>query len=190
VSSTVKPLPVAAEPQVTDTSSGLVYPLLGAPWQRGCPATLNSPVFSWTAGENAVAGHVDIGGSTVPWHGLACSGELQQQFSYSGPADLGATAASLVGALDPAYYGGVQHDVSMQPGSALRISGHQAWQVRFTVRDFDGASQGLTWSSELGAVVVADRGAGQEPAVFYVSVPANLGTGNVSTLISSLQLSQ
>jgi len=188
-SSKSEPLPVAAAPQVTDTTSGLVYELLAAPWQRGCPATLNNAMFSWTAGENTVAGLVDLGGSRVPWHGLACSGDLQQQFSYGGPADLAATATSLVGALDPAYYAGVQHDVSMQPGSALLVSGHQAWQVTFTVRYFDGASQGLTWSSELGAVVVVDRGPGQEPAVFYVSVPSNLGTDKVSALIGSLQLS-
>jgi hypothetical protein len=38
-------------------------------------------------------------------------------------------------------------------------------------------------------VVVVDRGAGQAPAVFYASVPANLGASDVSALISSLQLS-
>ena len=53
----------------------------------------------------------------------------------------------------------------------------------------DGASQGLTWSTELGAVVVVDRGASQAPAVFYVSVPASLGTQNVATFLSSLRLS-
>jgi hypothetical protein len=37
--------------------------------------------------------------------------------------------------------------------------------------------------------VVADRGTGQSPAIFYVSVPSNLGTSDVSTLISSLRLS-
>jgi hypothetical protein len=52
----------------------------------------------------------------------------------------------------------------------------------------DAASQGLAWSSEAGAVVVADRGAGRPPAIFYVSVPSNLGTSAVSTLISSLRL--
>jgi hypothetical protein len=37
-------------------------------------------------------------------------------------------------------------------------------------------------------VVVVDRGTGKEPAVFYVSVPVNLGTNQVSTLISSLHM--
>jgi hypothetical protein len=37
--------------------------------------------------------------------------------------------------------------------------------------------------------VVVDRGAGQAPAVFYASVPSNLGTSDVTTLVSSLRLS-
>jgi hypothetical protein len=175
-------------PQVTDATSGLAYRRLASPWQQGCPSDLNTPMFDWTAGENAVAGHVSLGGSVIDWHGLACSGQLQQQFTYAGPADLEPTAMGLVGALDPAYYAGVAHSRTTEESSAIQVSGHQAWKVEFALNYPDGASQGLTWSSELGAVVVVDRGANQAPAVFYVSVPANLGTQNVTTLIDSLRL--
>lgn len=183
-----KPSPAASQPQVSDVAAGMAYQLLAAPWQPDCPSTLNTPMFSWTAGESAVAGHVVIDGSAVTWHGNACSGVLQQQFSYAGPADLQATATSLLGALDPAYYAGVQHYISMQSSSGIQVSGHQAWQIRFTVNYPGGTSQGMTWGSELGAVVVVDRGTGQEPAVFYASVPVNLGTSEVSTLVSSLHM--
>jgi hypothetical protein len=176
-------------PHVTDVSSGLSYRMLGAPWRSGCPSNLNTPAFDWTAGENTVAGHVSIGGSVIDWHGLACSGQLQQQFPYGGPADLQQTAVSLVGALDPAYYAGVQHTRATEASSATQVSGHRAWKIEFTMNYTDGASQGLTWSTELGAVVVVDRGAGQFPAVFYVSVPASLGTQNVATFLSSLRIS-
>ena len=176
-------------PQVTDVSSGLSYRMLGSPWRQGCPSDLNTFAFDWTAGENTVAGHVSIGGSVIDWHGLACSGQLQQQFAYGGPADLEPTAMSLVSALDPAYYAGVQHTRTTEDSSAMQVSGHQAWKIEFAMNYPDGASQGLTWSSELGAVVVVDRGAGQFPAVFYVSVPASLGTQNVATFLSSLRVS-
>ena len=176
-------------PQVTDAASGLSYRMLGAPWRSSCPSNLNTSAFDWTAGENTVAGHVRMGGSVIDWHGLACSGQLQQQFAYGGPADLEPTAISLISALDPAYYAGVQHSRSTVKSSAIRVSGHQAWMVEFNMNYPDGASQGLTWSSELGAVVVVDRGAGQFPAVLYVSVPANLGTLKVATLLLSLQAS-
>src|SRR5271166_856679 len=176
-------------PQVTDAVSGLSYQRLSSPWGQGCPSDLNTPTFNWSAGENAVAGHVSIGGSFIDWHGLACSGLLQQQFAYAGPADLEPTAMSLVATLDPAYYGGVPHSRTIEDSSATQVSGHQAWIVKFLMTYSDGASQGLTWSSEPGAVVVVDLGASQMPAVFYVSVPANLGIGNLSTLIDSLHAS-
>ena len=176
-------------PQVTDASSGLSYRMLGAPWLNGCPSDLNTPAFDWTAGENTVAGHVSIGGSVIDWHGLACSGQLQQQFPYGGPGDLEQTAMSLVSALDPAYYAGVQHTRAIEASSATQVSGHRAWKVEFAMNYTDGASQRLTWSTERGAVVVVDRGAGQFPAVFYVSVPASLGTQNVATFLSSLRIS-
>ena len=174
---------------MTDTASGLSFRLLSSPWRQGCPSDLNTPMLNWSAGENAVAGQVSIGGSIIDWHGLACSGQLQQQFAYAGPADLEPTAMSLVGALDLAYYAPLPHARTIEDSSAMQVSGHQAWIVEFLMTYPDGASQGLTWSSELGAVVVVDRGASQAPAVFYVSVPANLGTQNAATLIGSLRLS-
>jgi hypothetical protein len=186
-----KPSVVARNfPEIADTSSGLSYRLLSSGWQRGCPSDLNTPTFSWSAGERVVAGQVTIGGSTFNWHGLACSGLLQQQFPYSGPADLEPTAMSLVGAFDPAYYSGLQHDRTIESSSAMQVSGHQAWAVRFLMTYPDAAGQGLAWTSEAGAVVVVDRGPGQGPAIFYVSVPSNLGTSHVSTLIGSLRLSR
>jgi hypothetical protein len=163
--------------------------MLGTPWRSGCPSNLNTSAFDWTAGENTVAGHVSIGGSVIDWHGLACSGLLQPQFSYAGPADLEPTAMGLVGALDPAYYGGVPHSRTIQESRAMQVSGHQAWMVEFAMNYSDGASQGLTWSTELGAVIVVDHGVLHAPGVFYVSMPANLGTQNVTTLIGSLRLS-
>jgi len=179
--------PAVTYPQVTDAASGLAFRLLSSPWRRGCPADLNTPMLDWTAGENTVAGHVSIGGSVIDWHGLACSGQLQQQFPYAGPADLKRTAMSLVGAIDPAYYAGVQHSRATEESAAIRVSGHRAWIVAFLMTYSGGASQGLTWTSEPGAVVVVDRGEGQIPAVFYVSVPASLGTQNLATLIDSLR---
>ena len=64
-----------------DSASGLSYALLSAPWRQGCPGILDTAMFSWTAGENAVAGRVNISGTVIDWHGNACSGRLQQAFA-------------------------------------------------------------------------------------------------------------
>ncbi len=184
-----KPTSPVSGPRVTDTSSGLSYQLLSSPWRLGCPSTLNAPMFSWSAGENAVAGQVTMGGSTFDWHGVACSGQLQQQFPYSGAADLEATAMSMVGAMDPAYYNPLMHSRAVEGSSAMQVSGHQAWVVKFLISYPDAAAEGLGWTSELGGVVLVDRGDGQAPAVFYVSAPANVGASAVDVLISSLAVS-
>jgi len=175
-------------PQVADVTSGLSYRQLGSPWQQGCPSDLSTPMFKWTAGESTVAGQVTLGGSPIDWHGLACSGPLQPQFGYTGPAGLQAAATGLLNALDPAFYAGVKHSRTTDIDQVTRVSGHQAWEIEFTMNYQNGASQGLTWTTELGAVVVVDRGPTEPPAVFYVSVPATLGVPNVDVLIDSLTI--
>ena len=175
--------------EIADASSGLSYQLLASPWQRGCPGVLATSALSWTAGEHAVAGRVDIGGTMFDWHGNACSGRLGRQFGYSGPVDLEPATMGVTGAVAAAYYSGLQDSSTVESSSSVLVSGHQAWMVTFLVTYPDAASEGLAWTTEAGAVVVVDRGAGRAPAVFYASVPNNLGTSDVSTLVSSLQLS-
>jgi hypothetical protein len=186
-----KPSPsarAAIGPQITDASSGLSYQLLSRPWQRGCLGLLDTPMFSWTAGEHAVAGPADAGGTVIEWHGNACSGQLNQDFAYSGPADLEPVAMGVADATDPAFYAGLSHSRTLQDSSAIQVSGHPAWVVRFLMTYPDAAAEGLAWTSEAAAVVVVDRGPARAPAVFYSSVPSNLGTGTVATLINSLRL--
>jgi hypothetical protein len=185
-----KPSPsvTPAQDVVVDASSGLSYSLLATPWRQGCPSILNTPVFTWTAGENAVAGQADIGGTMIDWHGNACSGQLGQQFTYSGPADLEPVTMGVADAVAPAYYAGLEHDQTIEGSWATQISGRPAWIVTFLMTYPDAASENLAWTSESAAVVVVDRGAGQDPAVFYVSVPNDLGAGTVDTLIGSLRV--
>ena len=189
-SSSASPSPWDSVPgvQVTDASSGLSYLLLSSPWRPGCPGALDTLMFSWSAGESAIAGPAFVAGSATDWYGDACSGLLEQQFQYSSPADLEPTATSLADALDLAYYSGLPHYLTIQDSSGTEVSGHRAWMVTFLMNYPAASSEGLPWTSEAGAVVLVDRGAGQAPAVFYASVPGNLGTSAVGTLIGSLRL--
>src|SRR5271169_2290020 len=95
--------------EVTDAASGLSYRLLPSPWSPGCPYLLNTSLFSWSAGESAVAAEVTIGGNSTLWYGNACSGQFQQQFQYSGTADLEPVAMSLADELDVDYSSGLVH---------------------------------------------------------------------------------
>jgi hypothetical protein len=185
-----KPSPSAvAVQEVVDTSSGLSYSRLSVPWRQGCPSILNTTVFSWTAGESAVAGLANIGGTVIDWHGNACSGPLGQQFAYSGPTDLASVTMNVTNALEGSFYAGLQDYPTLESSSAIQVSGHPAWLITFLMTYPGATLEGLAWSTEAAAAVVVDRGPGQVPALFYVSVPDNLGTGTVDTLIASLRLS-
>jgi hypothetical protein len=171
---------------LADGQSGLSYTQLAAPWQPDCPSGLNNQAFTWTAGESAVAGQVN-GGQTT-WYGAACSGPLPQQYGYNGVADLENTATNLVNTFNGAYYGALQHNFQPVVSQPVQVSGHAGWEIKFDMTYTNAQAQGATWNDEQGAVVVADLGQGLAPAVFYVSIPANLGENNVDSLISSLQL--
>ena len=172
---------------VADAASGLSYALLAAPWQPGCPGTLSNAVFAWSAGENAVAGTIASAGG-APWYASACSGLLGQQYANTSTADLPQTAMNLVGAFDSAYFGSLPHVRSTVENNPLQVSGHAGWVVEFQMTYQNAAAQGLAWQTQMGAVVVVDRGAGQPPAVLYVTVPNNLGTANIGVILASMQL--
>ena len=178
--------PTTAGLMLTDGQSGLSYTQLGSPWQPSCPGALNNQNFTWTAGESAVAGQVN-GGQTT-WYGTACSGPLPQQYGYSGVADLESVTNQLVNQFG-SYYSGLSATYQQEVSQPIQVSGHAAWEIKFLVTYTNPQGQGLSWTNELGAVVVADTGTGGTPAVFYASIPGNLGESNVDTLVSSLQLS-
>jgi hypothetical protein len=180
------PSPTApATSTIADSTSGLTYGALPTPWAPGCPATLNNPqVFTWAAGESAVAGQVSNGQTT--WYGDACSGALPAQYGYTGTADLENVTNALANAFNGAYYAALPHNFAEVQSQPVSVSGHPGWEVKF-LQTYT-SPQGMAWTNELGAVVVTDPGNGAPPAVFYVSVPGNLNEANVDTLVSSLQL--
>jgi len=172
---------------LTDGQTGLSYAQLASPWQPTCPGGLNSQGFSWTAGESAVAGQVNSGQTT--WYGAACSAPLPQQYGYTGVADLANVTTTLANQFNGSYYQALSHNYQPELSQPVQVSGHAGWEVKFLITYTNASGQGLSWSDEMGAVVVADSGTGAAPAVFYVSIPGNLGETNVDTLVSSLQLS-
>jgi hypothetical protein len=174
---------------VSDATSGLSYGQLPAPWSPGCPGGLNGQAFSWTAGESAVAGSLPNGETNngqPDWFGAACSGPLPAQYGYNGTADLENVTTNLANTFNGTYYDALPHNFQAVESQPVSVSGHPGWEVKFLLTYTN--PQGLAWTNEMGAVVVADPGTGAAPAVFYVSVPGNLNEDNVDTFVSSLQL--
>jgi hypothetical protein len=170
---------------LSDGQSGLSYTQLGTPWQAGCPSDLSS-AFPWSAGESAIAGQVNSGQTT--WYGEACSGPLPAQYNYTGASDLENTATNVASTLGNAYYTALDHTSAPVLSQPVSVSGHAGWEIEYQITYTNAAAQGATWTSEEGAVVVADTGAGNTPVVFFASVPNTLGATAVNSLVSSLQL--
>ena len=171
---------------IDDSTSGLSYTSLASPWVPNCPGTLNTQGFSWTEGQSAVAGQVS-GGQTT-WYGAACSAPLPQQYGYNGVQDLQNVTTNVVNAFANSYYSALQHGFQQLVSQPVSINGHAGWEIKFMMTYTNAQGQGLQFTSEEGAVVVADLGSTIPPAVFFVSIPANLGESNVDSLVSSLQL--
>ncbi|MGH3246398.1 MAG: hypothetical protein ACRDOI_09330, partial [Trebonia sp.] len=185
-SASASPTATASGSLLTDGQAGLSYAQLPAPWQgASCPNSLNDGAFPWTAGEYAVAGPID-GGSTT-WYGEACSGLLPTQYGYTGVANLQTTTENLSQTFGNAYYGALDHNVTLGQDQPVQVSGHAGWEVTYDMSYTNASAQGATWSDEQAAVVVVDTGTDQ-PAVFFTSIPQNLDEGNVTTLVTSLQL--
>jgi hypothetical protein len=178
--------PTTGQSLLSDGQSGFAYTQLPAPWQPTCPGDLNNGAFTWTAGESAIAGQVNSGQTT--WYGEACSGPLPQQYGYSGVADLEAVTATLATTFQNDYYGALQHTVTPEVSQPVQVSGHAGWEDTYLVSYTNATGQGANWTDEQAAVILADTGTGNTPAVFFTSIPGNLGESNVSTLVSSLQL--
>jgi hypothetical protein len=190
LSPTATPSPTASATTsgslIDDSTSGLSYTGLASPWQPDCASDLNTQGFTWTAGESAIAGQIN-GGQTT-WYGVACSAPLPQQYGYNGVADLQNVATNIVQQFNGAYYSALNHNFQQEVSQPLSVSGHAGWEIKYLMTYPNAQQEGLQWSDEQGAVVVADLGSTIPPAVFFVSIPGNLAVGNVNSLVSSLQL--
>ena len=132
------------------------------PWQgASCPSALDNGAFTWTAGEDAIAGQVN--GGSEAWYGEACSGPLPQQYGYTSSAQLQTTAVNLAQTFQNAYYGDLNHTVTQELSQPVSVSGHVGWEITYDVVYTDQADQGETWSDEQAAVVVVDNGTDRPP---------------------------
>lgn len=162
---------------VSDVATGLTYKVLSSPWRDGCPMR-NNPL-TWTSGEGAPDGQVRVGGHAISWYANACAGVLPKQYQDK---SLSTEAANAAAAIDTDK--ALHHARSMTSSQATKIGGHSAWEIQLKVR-YPG--EHLGWTTESAAVVVVDRDPGQDPVVFYASVPGNLSATSLTALLSSLR---
>lgn len=183
---TVTELPQPQDGRITDPQANLSYQVPEG-WKVPAAGSLNGTdpsQQSWSSGVGATSQEKYNGKDD--WSGNVYTGLLNKKYPYTGTAGLGDVAKTVF--VDFAQYYPVTHTNKIIQDKALKIGDKSAWVLQFQL-DFskESKAKGYKWNKENGAIVVMDRGAGQSPALVYVSVPDNLGTDVVEKVLSSLK---
>lgn len=179
-------LPQPQDGRVTDPLAGLSYSVPeGWTVPDVSEVTSTDPTQqSWSSGVQKVAQEKYQDESD--WIGNIYTGRLNDLFPYEGKQSLGLTAKAVY--VDFGKYYQLQHTTKILQDKAIKVGGKDAWLLQFQL-DFSKISKqkGYKWNKENGAIVLMDRGEGERPALFYLSVPDNLGTNVAAQVLSSLK---
>ncbi|MFI6598175.1 DUF2510 domain-containing protein [Nonomuraea sp. NPDC050536] len=179
-------LPQPQDGRITDPVAGLSYaPPSG--WQVPDIADVNGTdpqAQAWSSAVQQTAQAKYNGKSD--WIGNVYTGVLNDLFPYGSSQDLQNLTGTVF--IDFQKYYDIQHTQKIVQSKAIKIGDKDAWVLQFKL-DFSAESKkkGYKWNTENGAIVLMDRGEGERPAIFYMSVPDNLGTNVVEQVLASLK---
>ncbi|MFF4777306.1 DUF2510 domain-containing protein [Microtetraspora fusca] len=185
-------LPQPSDGRISDPVTGLSYAFPGDPWAVPKAADINNPnnqrMPLWSSGYEALS-QQNFDGKNGDWVASVFAAPLPEFFPYSGPQDLRNLTSGVLAAYEPFFYS-PQHTRKIVSNKAIKVSGRDAWMTEFEM-DFTEESQRNGWKfkTEKGAFILVDRGAGQQPALVYASVPDNLDQSVLQQVVDSLQVS-
>ncbi len=168
---------------INDTKAGISYAGLGGAWHReSVGSTGGLARLGFDQGEDAVVMKNYDNGN--PYVASAYSGVVPSQAAGS----LDTTATALLAVLEPLAY--PPHTRQVLSSTAHTVDGHDGWLLEVRFRFPEAKARGWNFRSETAAIMVIDRGNGQPPAEFYVSIPdSHKKQGDLDLLLSSLKVS-
>ncbi|MGW0805668.1 DUF2510 domain-containing protein [Nonomuraea sp. NPDC002799] len=180
-------LPKADGGRVTDPKAGVSFEVPDK-WTVPRSAEINNgqpTEQQWSGGVQGIS-QQDYEG-TNDWVGNVYTSVLNELYPYSGASGMSETAKTVFVDFSTRYYT-LAHESKILQDKAMKIGDRDAWVLQFEL-DFTKVSEekGYKWKKENGAIVLMDRGAGESPALVYVSVPDNMGTDVVGKVLSSLK---
>ncbi|MEW9551304.1 DUF2510 domain-containing protein [Nonomuraea sp. NPDC050783] len=183
-----EPPPQPVDGRIADAKSGVSFEV-PAGWkvpEQINPDNLPPNVQRWTSSVEAVS-QEDFDGKGGRWVGNVSTGVLNEIYPYTGATALRTSAQAVFMDFSTRFYS-VAHESKVVADKAMKVGDRDAWLLQFEL-DFTKASKenGYKWKKENGAIVLVDRGGGERPAIFYVSVPDNLGTDVVGKVLGSLK---
>jgi hypothetical protein len=167
---------------ITDSRAGISYPQLGGDWRaESVTATSGMGKLGFDQGEIA------------PVMADFQNGQPYVASAYSGVGPATSTpletrARAVLAALEPTAYPAHTHqDVT---SASHPVDGHSGWLLKVKLTFPQAKSQGWNFRTETAAILIVDRGSGQAPAQFYVSIPdSHKRQGDLDLLLSSLKVS-
>ncbi|GII92927.1 DUF2510 domain-containing protein [Sinosporangium siamense] len=193
--------PQPQDSRITDPATGLSYAFPGTPWTVPEAARVNpapppgqeqqprNPLLPvWTSAIQAVS-HDNYDGQGGIWIGNVYTALLPEAYPYTGPSSLKATSAQVFTLFNQVFYT-IEHDYRVLRDKEMKVGGRDAHVIEFEL-DFGKKAEdnGWNWRMEKGAIVLVDRGSGQQPALFYMSVPDNLKPATLQQVLNSLKSS-
>ncbi|MCO5990471.1 hypothetical protein NE235_30620 [Actinoallomurus spadix] len=168
---------------ITDAQAGISYPRLGGAWR--------------TEAVTATGGLGKLGfdqGETAQVMADFQNGEPYVASAYSGVSTdistdpLQTKARTVFAALEPGSY--PAHTRQELASESHPVGGHDGWLLKVRLTFPQAASQHWNFRTETAALVLVDRGNGQAPAEFYVSIPdSHKRQGDLDLLLTSLKVS-
>lgn len=168
---------------INDTKAGISYAGLGGAWHRETVSPNGGLArLGFDQGEDAIVMKNYDNGD--PYVASAYSGVVPSQATGSPQV----TATALLATLEPVSY--PPHTRQELSSAAHTVDGHDGWLLKVRFNFPEAKARGWNFRSETAAMVVVDRGNGQPPAEFYVSIPdSHKKQGDLDLLLSSLKVS-
>ncbi|GAA4632434.1 hypothetical protein GCM10023196_065870 [Actinoallomurus vinaceus] len=168
---------------VTDAQAGVSYPKLGGKWHLEA-VTATSPLGKLGFDQGQAAEVMANYQNGQPYLASVYSGAATD--TTSAPPET--KAKGLLAALEPvAYPAHTRQDLA---SAAHPVDGHDGWLLKVKFTFPQAKSEGWNFRTETAAILIVDRGNGQSPAEFYVSIPDSHGhQGDLDLLLSSLKVS-
>lgn len=182
--------PQPAGGRIDDPISGLSYHFPGAPWQVPDADMVSSgdPLGQrWTSGYQAISQRNFEPGRD--WAGTVLAGPLAAGAPYDGPASARNILATFLVNTESVFYE-PPHERRILEDKAITVDGRPGWLLKFEM-DFTEQSRihGWKWRTEVGALVLVDRGRADPPALLFATVPDNLDVRVVDEVVRSLKVS-
>ncbi|MCO5998968.1 hypothetical protein [Actinoallomurus rhizosphaericola] len=168
---------------ITDAQAGISYPRLGGTWRTE------------TVTPSGTLGKLGFDqGETATVMADFQNGQPYLASVYSGVSTdistdpLQTKAKTVFAALEPAAY--PAHTRQDLASESHPVGGHDGWLLKVRLAFPQAGSQHWNFRTETAALVLVDRGNGQAPAEFYVSIPdSHKRQGDLDLLLTSLKVS-